>query len=255
LRIVSYNILDGGIGRADPIAEVLLAQEADIVGLVEADYPAILDRIAWRLGWDCIAAEGPEHSAALLTRGRILESVNHAMRLGKKGPRSFLEALVEVDGAAIPIGLLHATAKATEKRERTREKEIAQVLETFADRRAGGTPHLLMGDFNANSPIQRIDPARLKPRSRKVFDKQGDLPRRVIEQVLDAGYIDTLAAVAPELAATAGTFSTLHPGQRVDYIFSFGRTPDHITAAWIETDRLATYASDHYPVGAQIRLR
>src|SRR5688572_14990363 len=158
LRIVSYNILDGGIGRADPIAQVLLAQKPDVVGLVEADDPAILDRIAWRLGFDCIAAEGPEHTAALLTRGRILESVNHALRLGGKGPRSFLEALVEVDGAAINIGLLHTTAKASDRRERIREKEIAHVLETFADRRAGDAPHLLMGDFNANSPIQRIDP-------------------------------------------------------------------------------------------------
>ena len=37
MRIVSYNILDGGVGRADPIAEVLLAQRPDVVGLVEAD--------------------------------------------------------------------------------------------------------------------------------------------------------------------------------------------------------------------------
>lgn len=254
MRIVSYNILDGGIGRADPIAEVLLAQGADVVGLVEADDPAILDRIAWRLGWDCIAAEGPEHTAALLTRGRIVDSVNHALRLGKNGPRSFLEAVIEMDGVAIAIGLVHTTAKATQKRERTREKEIAHVLETFADRRAAGTSHLLIGDFNANSPIQRIDPDRLKPKSRKVYDEQGDLPRRVIQQVLEAGYTDTLAAAAPELAVTAGTFSTLHPGQRVDYIFSFGLAPDQITAAWIEADRLATYASDHYPVGAKLRL-
>jgi endonuclease/exonuclease/phosphatase family metal-dependent hydrolase len=255
MRIVSYNILDGGVGRADPIAEVLLAQKSDVVGLLEADDPAILDRIAWRLGWDYIAAEGPEHTAALLTRGHILESVNHALRLGKKGPRSFVEALVEVDGGSIAIGLLHATAKATDKRERTREKEIAQVLEVFADRRAAGTPHLLMGDFNATSPIQRIDPARLKPKSRKAFDKQGDLPRRVIQHVLDAGYTDTLAAIAPDLAATAGTFSTLHPGQRVDYIFSYGLAANQISAAWVETDRLATYASDHYPVGAELRVR
>ena len=28
MRIVSYNILDGGEGRADPLAEVLLAHQA-----------------------------------------------------------------------------------------------------------------------------------------------------------------------------------------------------------------------------------
>jgi endonuclease/exonuclease/phosphatase family metal-dependent hydrolase len=49
------------------------------------------------------------------------------------------------------------------------------------------------------------------------------------------------------------TFTTQHPGQRVDYIFTHGVDRRHIADAWIERDRLATYASDHYPVGAEIR--
>ena len=36
MRICSYNILDGGEGRADPLAEVILAQRPDIVAIVEA---------------------------------------------------------------------------------------------------------------------------------------------------------------------------------------------------------------------------
>jgi endonuclease/exonuclease/phosphatase family metal-dependent hydrolase len=86
------------------------------------------------------------------------------------------------------------------------------------------------------------------------MDEQGgDVPRRVIARVLEAGYIDTLAAHAPGPAATAASFSTLHPGQRVDYIFSFGL--DGLAGAWIEQDRLARYASDHFPVGAEFRVR
>jgi len=34
MRVVSYNILTGGEGRADPLAEVLLAQRADVIALV-----------------------------------------------------------------------------------------------------------------------------------------------------------------------------------------------------------------------------
>ena len=268
VRIVSYNILDGGIGRADPIAEVLIAQRADVIGLVEADDPAMLERIAWRMGFDCVAAEGRKgRTAALLTRGQILESINHAARLaaaqrgmaaawraaGTRPPRSFLEATIEVGGAQMTFGVIHTTAKASQRREKKREQELAAVLEVFVDRRTAGAPHVLMGDFNATSPIHKLERTRLPDASRKFFDKERDLPRRAIASILDAGYLDTLAVAAPESAPTAATFTTLQPGQRVDFIFTFGVAPEAISAAWIETDRLATYASDHYPVGAELR--
>src|SRR5690606_23651866 len=194
MRIVSYNILVRGGGRADPLAEVLLAQRPDVAGLVEADDPEILDRIAWRLGWDYIAAEGPKHTAALLTRGRILESINHARLLGDRGPRSFLEATVELDGAPLPVGVIHLSAKGRMKHESVREAEMAKALRLFAGRRQRGERHVLIGDFNANSPIQQIVRERLKLTSQNSFDANGgDLPRRVIAHVLAAGYVDTLA--------------------------------------------------------------
>lgn len=272
MRIVSYNILDGGVGRADPIAEVLLAQRPDVVGLAEADDPAVLDRIAWRLGFDWIAAEGRKgRTAALLTRGRILESINHTARLEastaaarraagsasgspSRPPRSFLEATIELDGASMAFALVHTTAKASERRERKREEEIATALEILADGRATGAPHILLGDFNATSPIQQLERDRLPDASRKYFDKYGDLSRRAIDEILTAGYIDTLAAHDPESARCAATFTTLQPGQRIDYIFTFGIPREQIKSAWIETDRLATYASDHYPIGAEVAL-
>ena len=66
------------------------------------------------------------------------------------------------------------------------------------------------------------------------------------------GYLRIDNAFDPRLGETGGTFTTQHPGQRVDYIFAFGFVPTAIRSAWIETDRLATYASDHYPIGAEI---
>jgi endonuclease/exonuclease/phosphatase family metal-dependent hydrolase len=65
---------------------------------------------------------------------------------------------------------------------------------------------------------------------------------------------DRLHAFDANLGQTGGTFTTQHPGQRVDYIFSIGLPLASIRAAWIETDRLAKYASDHFPVGAEIEL-
>ena len=78
------------------------------------------------------------------------------------------------------------------------------------------------------------------------------MPRRVISKVLEAGYVDTLAARHELYAATTGTFTTQTPGQRVDYIFTHGIDRSRIRDAWIEYDRLAKYASDHFPIGVEI---
>ena len=68
----------------------------------------------------------------------------------------------------------------------------------------------------------------------------------------DAGYADSLRAFDEQTAATSVSFTTLHPGQRVDYVFTWGIESSRVRDAWVETDRLARYASDHYPVGAEI---
>ena len=79
MRLLSYNILDGGEGRADPLAEVMLAQRADIVTVVEADDVDVQQRIARRLKMDYVAAEAKKHQAALYSRWRIAESINHSV--------------------------------------------------------------------------------------------------------------------------------------------------------------------------------
>ena len=78
MRIISYNILDGGVGRADPLAEVIEAQKPDVVALVEADDLSVLQRIAQRLDMDYVQAVGKDGKAsAILSRHRIRDSVNH----------------------------------------------------------------------------------------------------------------------------------------------------------------------------------
>ena len=49
-----------------------------------------------------------------------------------------------------------------------------------------------------------------------------------------------------------GTFSTQYPGQRVDYIFTHTILHSRFKDAWIEQDRLAKYASDHFPIGLEL---
>ncbi len=247
LRVVAYNILDGGIGRADPLAEVILAQKPDIVCLVEADDADVRDRIAWRLGFDQIEATGRGgRTSCVMTRGTIGTSINLA---GPKTPRSMLLATVGIDGVALGVAVAHFTGRQSEDRETTREQEADALLEATADWRTGGMPHLLAGDFNSVSPAQDVDVDRLPPKVQPHFEANGNtLPRRVIPKLLDAGYRD---AFDGPLAKTATTFTTQHPALRLDYIFTHGCTAHD---ARVETDRLAKAASDHFPVVATLHV-
>jgi endonuclease/exonuclease/phosphatase family metal-dependent hydrolase len=192
-------------------------------------------------------------SATILSRWPIVETVDHAaVRHGLS--KALVEAIVRSpDGTDWPIGAVHLHAGAFEEDERTREGELAIVLDVFERHRRENRPHILAGDFNANAPYQRIDPAKCKPSTRQAWEANGQsLPRRVVQRLLDAGYTDTLRAVDEQRAATDVSFTTLHPGQRVDYVFGFGIDPKWIRGAWIEHDRLAKYASDHFPVGVDL---
>ena len=253
MRIVSYNILDGGEGRADPLAEVIEAQRPDIVALVEADVPAVVERIASRLKMDFILAEGKRHGAAILSRWRILESVNHSL-LRDEFSDAVLEATVaEPHGVEWTVAAVHLHPRARIEDEQHRDREIGVILDIFAKHRGENRSHLLAGDFNANSPVQKVDPEKCKPRTREDFAANGGrLPRTAIQKLLAAGYADTLQISNPSEAEILGSFTTQYPGQRVDYIFTFGVEANRVKEARIEHDRLAQYASDHFPVVAEI---
>ncbi len=254
MRIVSYNILDGGEGRADPLAEVIEAQRPDVVALIEAIDQTVVERVANRLKMDFIIAVGKKGASALLSRWPIAETINHAM-LRPGISKSFLEAVVIEPQTQTrwPIGVIHLHAHASLKDEKGRMGEMARVLDAFSAHRRGGQAHLLCGDFNAASPADTIDPERMKPRSLEEWKANGNaLPREVIQSVLSAGYLDTFLAANGHAGRMAGTFTTQHPGQRVDYIFAWGVPAARLKSGWIEQDRLAKYASDHFPVGAEI---
>jgi endonuclease/exonuclease/phosphatase family metal-dependent hydrolase len=255
MRIFSYNILDGGEGRADPLAEVIAAQRADVIALIESQDPEVLARIAKRLQMDYVPARGNSDSAvALLSRFPIRDSINHAPLHPDQLTKSLLQATI-IDSANQPwhFGVIHLHHRAAEEDERVRERELDVVLKIFEELRTSSAPHILLGDFNANSPHQQIDLNRCKPSTREQAAKNGEtIPRRVIQRLETAGYLDTLHSLHPAQAATEGTFTTQYAGQRVDYIFTHSLPSTRIRHAWIETHRLAKYASDHFPIGAEI---
>ena len=256
MRIVSYNILDGGTGRADLLGRVIESQKPDVVGLVEAGDAAVVATLANRLGMDFIQAEGNKNgsASALLSRFPIRHSINHAPQHPAL-TKSLLEAaVVDACGNEWTLGILHLHAHASETDEDVREREAAQVLEIFRPHREANRPHLLMGDFNANAPYQAIEPGLCKMSTRREwYANGGKLPRRAIARVLDAGYRDSLRVLHPAMAETSGSFSTEFPGQRVDYIFTFGIDAARMKQARVVYDGPARDASDHCPVFLELQ--
>lgn len=248
MRILSYNILDGGASRLSLLQRVIEAERPDVVGLVEAHDPHVVDVLARGLGMDFIHAPGNKKASALLSRFPIRYSVNHAP-LRPKLTKSLLEAaVVDPSGLEWTFGVLHLHAHATDRDESIRETELTEVLEIFRRHREAVRPHILMGDFNANAPSQQIEPTLCKASTREEFYGNGGyLPRRAIARVLDAGYVESLHALYPVMSATCGSFSTESPGQRVDYIFTFGIEPKRLIKGRIAYDEPARDASDHYP--------
>jgi endonuclease/exonuclease/phosphatase family metal-dependent hydrolase len=221
--------------------------------LLEADNLEVVDRIAARLKMDRIAVQGRRHGVAILSRWTIVESINHAL-LHEDFSDCLLEAqLADPAGVAWTVAAVHLHPRASEADEQQRQREVDAILRIYADHRRDGVPHLLAGDFNANSPVQDIKPQECKPRTRKEIEANGGvLPRRAIAKLLEDGYVDTLDVVQPAAARSAGSFTTQHPGQRVDYVFTHGIEPARLSEAKIEQDRLAKYASDHFPAMVQI---
>src|SRR5437868_8109489 len=73
MRLVTWNILDGGAGRIDRIADVLRALAPDVVALQEANDEDAVRRVAGALGVNAYwgAANSP-YAVAWLSRKRAV---------------------------------------------------------------------------------------------------------------------------------------------------------------------------------------
>ncbi len=163
-RILSYNILAGGKRRVDQLTNIINSAQPDIVGLVEAYNPRTVEEIAQRLGMHYRMSENftqvNKGQTALLSRLPIIET--HSHYYSDIHTRSILEACIEEeDGHKLTVFITHLTAAFYQTRggEGPRRHEVQEILRIMASKR--GTPHLLMGDFNAIAPGDRLKASAL----------------------------------------------------------------------------------------------
>src|SRR5438552_3338430 len=156
-RVLSYNILAGATRRVNQVTRIIKPVQPDIVGLVEATNPKVIQELAKRLEMEAVMTGQASHyrdwQIALLSRLPIVQTQTYA---SDTLTRPLLEACVEeADGQQLTLFVTHLTSAFNQGRagERIRRHEVQTILNIMAARR--GTPHLLIGDFNALAPGDR----------------------------------------------------------------------------------------------------
>lgn len=249
MRIMTYNVLDGGLGRIDPLAEVILAQEPDVLCLQEVTDESRLDQLNARLGMHVslgrptTPGDRPSMAVAILTR----EPVEWHQAIYLSPDRSALR--VDFKKPKLSVVTLHLTGRATRTAEATRLEQWArlQVATAFLQH-----PSLLCGDFNAQPPAEDVDATQLRDQDAAHLERDGapTVPQRLYPAVVAAGWVD----VAAKLGTAKPTFTAERPALRYDHVFANAAAEPLVTACAVVESRLARFASDHLPVVADLTL-
>ncbi len=257
MRLMSYNIFESGEGRIDPIAEVIRQVQPDAVVILEAWDRPLLTKLADRVGMDFFHAQSPtnpEGHNALLSRWPIREAVNYGP-LDPRLTRAAFHAIVDgPDGLAPPILGLHLHPREMLADEAIRLQEIEAVQEILRRPPFAGQPHIIAGDFNCSHPDQIIDLTKVRQKTRdRVATQNNYFPRKAIQSMLDAGYIDAHAiGRTPQQYQTS--FTTSHPAMRVEFIFVTPSLVSAVKRCEILQSPIGKFASDHFPVVAEISV-
>lgn len=250
LKIVCYNILDGGLGRLDPIYETLLYLNADVVGLCEADDPKGVRYLAEKLGMEFVTAEGTEgRGVALLSRRPIERMVN----LSVKYPilnRGALEAVITWRGAPLRIVLTHLQSGPSEADEGLR---IEQVKAVQRELDGPSLPTLWMGDLNCAAQHHPFDHNAASPKLRQRLAERGRTKpdSSAVDLLLDAGWVDAYHRL--NVLEPMHTYTTGFPCSRFDYIMLNAALAPDLTSSGVEQGGFAPYCSDHYPVWIKLK--
>jgi endonuclease/exonuclease/phosphatase family metal-dependent hydrolase len=244
-RLLTYNIMHGGRGRADTIARVINTCSPDLVLLQEATDPAAIERIAATTEmaeWRAFARQ----SLGFLSRRPVVffECIR---------PRVSRHAFIEVvpAGEAVRVFGVHLSAVHAAWTERRRVMELRALLRSVARHQDGF--HVLSGDFNTVAPGEHFDLRRLPFRLRPfVWATGGRIRWRTVQTILDAGYRDAYRLRHP--SDDGSTLPTSNPHLRLDYVFVPQQFSEKIAACDVIRTPDAVTASDHFPVAADLEL-
>ena len=242
LRLVSYNIRYGGVGREQALAETIRKLDPDVVLLQEATHPAVVEKLARSVGMPVWGSRYGQ-SVGYLSRRPVVEGTWHAMRGSR---RTFLElVLAEPDVRLIGV---HLTALHSNWTEQRRVRELRALLAGIAGREQNA---VLAGDFNTLAPGEELDWSKLPRRFRVLAWLFGRKIRwETVQIMLDAGVLDAFRMLHPDDAGH--TFPTWRPHVRLDFVFVPGSFAQKVRRCEVIKGDGRAEASDHFPLLAEL---
>ncbi len=271
--LMSYNIFLGGAGRMEPITSVVRDVRPDLLGIQEADDELAVARLADALGMGYVfGVANTIHHVAFLSRFPIVRSRNHPHPGILR--KTLLEVQVRLPGQTdFTLFVIHLNATATIGGERRRLREMDAILQSIGPRAT--TPHLMFGDCNSLAPgdtiifknltahyanrmagaeigaprrVRQMTIGALLDRGARsgLFTGETLLPRHLVRQVLDAGYIDCFRYLHPD--EPGHTFPAPDPAIRIDYVFAPAVLRTWLLSCEVVDLPAAVTASDHRPL-------
>ena len=249
MRLLTYNIREGGVGRVEQLAEVIVATNADVVALQEARDPAVVERLAQLAGFAHFGSRRA-HSTGFLSRVPVR---SHAWRHPPRTRHALLEVALAEGLPRLFVVHLRAWFSRWNERQRTRELRglLAGIREQLERERHAFAFHVLAGDFNALAPGELFDSSPMPAWIRGMVWLSGrDIGRTTIETMAAEGYADAWRTTHPDSAQEPGyTFPVWHPHVRLDYVFTPVAYASRLTACEVRCAPGVTMtASDHFPL-------
>jgi endonuclease/exonuclease/phosphatase family metal-dependent hydrolase len=290
-RILSYNILVGGVDRVEQLDRMICSVGPDVVGMVEATNANVVEELAKRLNMQyCTSGQGSHRrdwNIAVLSRLPILYTQVHK-RPDLFTRRHLLEVGLErTDGRAMTVFVIHLASSMHKGKEgnairRTEVQGLLSILKAHQ-----GTPHLVMGDFNTLAPGDSMRSSVIVRESLRQFEQMvrrkyaptwrqrlvlrtihalvhspvgGFLIERFgpkyaqggIDLLQEAGYVDCYRRIHPDKQGY--TFPASSPATRIDYLFASPELASDLIASDVVTasnEVNGHEASDHLPVWAE----
>jgi exonuclease III len=252
MRLMTYNILDGGKGREQLISEVIQAAKPDVVILQEVFTAEFLKALAQPLGMDYFFGPGnKKRRVALLSRLPIQapQSYHPAFPIW----RNFIEAQIEyAPGKTFRLIGVHPMANLWVACDLWRLWEAQYVIRHTQSYQNESC--LIAGDFNTIAPDDGLRTDTMPAWLRLILVSQGNRVYRFsIRAFLAVGFTDCFRFLNPTEAGF--TLPPPIPNTRLDYIFVNAKMKASLKKCWVGREPSAVaQASDHYPVIAEFHF-
>lgn len=254
MKIMSYNILDGGNDRLPLITDAIEKEAPDFLTINEAntfaqDDKRIMKELAKKIGlpyFDIALSGEYDYHVAIFSKYPFKK-----MHVIPGLMRACLIGLIETEIGEISIASFHLTPYSEDLRHPEIDKIVA-YQKAYPNR-------ILMGDMNSLAEHDEYN-AKIVHHFNDVQLKKFTIDKKlrfdVIKKIISADYIDTAKQFERHKKNTVPTSANKdasHAQMRLDYIFISSSLASHIKNYEVIKNELTDKASDHYPIIAELK--